>query len=170
MEALVEKLCNRFSGVTDIRRWEYISYYLSQLAFTKKRMKKFIESFKTYEHVLSEDSVMNHFRNIINKFTKPELKLCIEFEKKLNKLNLEKKEQEATTRNAQIHQHQTSSMEGFGVTRKAGGASLESDITEETNGEVIDSSVEWMIERVNDVSKSIPCELKEDSNASSELT
>lgn len=53
-----------------------------------------------------------------------------EFEEKLNKLNLEKKEQEATARNAQIHQQQISSMEGFGVTGKAGGASSESDITE----------------------------------------
>lgn len=30
-------------------------------------MKKLIESFKTYEHALSEDSVMDNFRNIINK-------------------------------------------------------------------------------------------------------
>lgn len=55
------------SIAADIRQWEYISYCLSQLAFTEKGMKKLIESFKTYEHVLSEDSVMDHFRNIINK-------------------------------------------------------------------------------------------------------
>lgn len=99
MEALVEKLCNRFSGVTgmhslnipifsfaklilrfyssnndmykyitaDIRQWEYISYCLSQLAFTEKGMKKLMELFKTFEHALSEDSVMDHFRSIINK-------------------------------------------------------------------------------------------------------
>jgi len=30
-------------------------------------MKKLIELFKSYEHVLSEDSVMDHFRNILNK-------------------------------------------------------------------------------------------------------
>lgn len=53
--------------VTDIRQWEYISYCLSQLAFTEKGMKKLMEAFKTYEHALSEDSIMEHFRSIINK-------------------------------------------------------------------------------------------------------
>jgi len=51
----------------DVRQWEYISYCLSQLSFTEKGMKKLIELFKSYEHVLSEDSVMDHFRNILNK-------------------------------------------------------------------------------------------------------
>ncbi|XP_018499140.1 condensin-1 complex subunit CAP-D2 isoform X1 [Pyrus x bretschneideri] len=176
MEALVEKLCNRFSGDTDIRQWECISYCLSQLAFTEKGMKKLIESFKTYKQVLSEDSVMDHFRNIINKakkFAKPELKSCIEeFEDKLNKLHLEKKEQEVTARNAEIHKQKISSMEGFGDTGKGGDASSESDITEgvETDGEVIDSCVEGMTEHVNDVSKSVSSESEEHSGASSELT
>lgn len=90
MEALVDKLCNRFTGVSgidtvcqlvnfiistdklicsdaDIKQWEYISYCLSQLSFTEKSTKRLMESFKAYEHVLSEDVVMDHFRNIINK-------------------------------------------------------------------------------------------------------
>lgn len=146
----------------DIRQWEYISYCLSQLAFTEKGMKKLMESFKTYEHVLSEDSVMDHFKSIINKvwiicsycflsfisgkiyfrfahinlkqskkFAKPELKLCIEeFEDKLNKFHLEKKEQEVTARNARIHQQKIDSMEDYVVTRNAGEANIESDIDE----------------------------------------
>ncbi|KAM7274245.1 hypothetical protein ACFE04_028909 [Oxalis oulophora] len=52
------------------------------LTFTEKGMKKLIDLFKTYEHILSEDSVMDHFKNIINKgkkFAKPELKVdCLE--------------------------------------------------------------------------------------------
>ncbi|KAL5720007.1 Condensin-1 complex subunit CAP-D2 [Ranunculus cassubicifolius] len=115
MESLVEKLCNRFSGVTDTKQWEYISYCLSQLTFTDKGMKKLMDSFKSYEHALCEDSVMENFKNIISKgkkFAKPELKSCIdEFEEKLNKFYLEKKEQEATTRNAQMHQQKVSSLE-----------------------------------------------------------
>lgn len=51
----------------DTKQWEYISYCLSQLSFTDKGMKKLIELFKTYEHVLCEDLVMDHFKNIINK-------------------------------------------------------------------------------------------------------
>ncbi|KAJ0965160.1 hypothetical protein J5N97_026298 [Dioscorea zingiberensis] len=108
MEALVEKLCNRFSGVTDTTQWEYIAYCLSQLTFTEKGIKKLIDSFKTYEHVLLEDSVVEHFRNILSKskkFAKPELKSCIdEFEEKLNKSHMERKEQEEITNNAQKHQ------------------------------------------------------------------
>lgn len=57
--------------------------------------------------------------------------MCIEeFEDKLNKLHLEKKEQEVTARNAQIHQQKISSMESFVVTSNAGDASSESDISE----------------------------------------
>lgn len=51
----------------DTKQWEYISYCLSQLSFTDKGMKKLIDLFKTYEHVLCEDLVMDHFKNIINK-------------------------------------------------------------------------------------------------------
>ncbi|KAM0947830.1 putative armadillo-like helical, condensin complex subunit 1 [Dioscorea sansibarensis] len=107
MEALVEKLCNRFSGVSDKTQWECIAYCLSQLTFTEKGMKKLMESFKTYEHVLLEDSVVDHFKNIISKskkFAKPELKSCIdEFEEKLNKSHMERKEQEEIANNAHKH-------------------------------------------------------------------
>ncbi|XP_043702705.1 condensin complex subunit 1 isoform X2 [Telopea speciosissima] len=117
MEALVEKLCNRFGGVTDIKQWEYISYCLAQLTFTEKGIRKLIESFKTYEHVLSEDSVMEHFKYIISKgkkFAKTELKSSIEeFEEKLNKFHMEKKEQEMTARNAQVHQQKVGCLEGL---------------------------------------------------------
>lgn len=45
-----------------------------------------------------------------------ELKACIEeFEDKLNKFHMEKKEQEVTARNAQIHQQKISSRKGFNV-------------------------------------------------------
>lgn len=175
MEALVEKLCNRFSGVTDITQWEYISYCLSQLAFTEKGIKKLMESFKTYEHTLSEVSVIDHFKNIINKtkkFAKPELKSCIEeFEDKLNKFHMEKKEQEVTARNALIHQQKVRTMEGFAVTGNTGEDSAESDTAEdETEGEVIDPSTEGMTQPINDSSKPKFVESDECSGASSELT
>lgn len=51
----------------DVKQWEYISYCLSQLSFTDKGIKKLMDLFKTYEHVLSQDSVMDHFKNIVNK-------------------------------------------------------------------------------------------------------
>lgn len=51
----------------DVRLCEYISYCLSQLSYTDKSMRKLIELFKTYEHSLSEDSVMDNFRIIISK-------------------------------------------------------------------------------------------------------
>ncbi|KAK9090430.1 hypothetical protein Sjap_023607 [Stephania japonica] len=79
----------------DAKQWEYISYCLSQLSFTEKGMKKLMESFKIYQHVLCEDSVMENFKNIIGKgkkFTKPELKSCIEeFEEKLNAFHADKR-------------------------------------------------------------------------------
>ncbi|OMO50664.1 Armadillo-like helical [Corchorus olitorius] len=149
MESLVEKLCNRFSGVTGIGfsvifcflvqfkqmlgNGEHISYCLSQLQFTEKGMKKLIESFKTYEHALSEDTVMDHFRNIVSKakkFAKPELKACIEeFEEKLNKFHMDKKEQEVTARNAEIHRQKIGNIEGFPMAG-SDGESVESDVIE----------------------------------------
>lgn len=61
--------------VADTRQWEYIAYCLSQLTFSEKGLKKLIESFKVYEHVLSEDSVMNHFRSIVAKVVEYSLHL-----------------------------------------------------------------------------------------------
>lgn len=51
----------------DVGQWEHISYCLSQLSFTEKGLKKLIELLKTYEHILSEDSIMDHFKSILNK-------------------------------------------------------------------------------------------------------
>ncbi|KAK6244268.1 hypothetical protein QUC31_010677 [Theobroma cacao] len=175
MESLVEKLCNRFSGVTDARQWEHISYCLSQLSFTEKGMKKLIELFKTYEHALSKDSVMDHFRNIINKgkkFAKPELKVCIEeFEEKLNKFHMEKKEQEVTARNAEIHRQKVGNIEGFPMARNDEEESAESEIAEGVqDGEVINASIEGETESLHDESASKIVESEESSGASSEVT
>ncbi|KAG9458101.1 hypothetical protein H6P81_002609 [Aristolochia fimbriata] len=136
MEALVEKLCNRFCGVTDKKQWEYISYSLSQLTFTEKGTKKLIESFKSYEHVLAEDTVVDHFRNIINKgkkFAKPEMKACIEeFEEKLLKFHRERKEQETTARNAELHQQKFHSLKDHKFVKDTGEAQTgEADVTED---------------------------------------
>ncbi|KAK9102822.1 hypothetical protein Sjap_020076 [Stephania japonica] len=168
MEALVEKLCHRFSGVTDAKQWEYISYCLSQLSFTEKGMKKLMESFKIYQHVLCEDSVMENFKNIIGKgkkFTKPELKSCIEeFEEKLNAFHADKKEQETTARNAQLHQQKVTSLEGL-VTS--------GENTEDAEGhssQVIDPSLEETAQVLNDKTQRSSVESDENSSVSSELT
>ncbi|CAA6663531.1 unnamed protein product [Spirodela intermedia] len=117
MEALIEKLCNRFSGVNDVRQWEYIAYCLSQLTFTERGFKKLMESLKTYEHALCEDSVIEYFRNIISKgkkFAKVDLKSCIEeFEQKLNQVHINRKEQEKTTQNALVYQQQIDGIKGL---------------------------------------------------------
>ncbi|XP_055808723.1 condensin-1 complex subunit CAP-D2 [Solanum dulcamara] len=170
MEALVEKLCNRFCGVTDVRLCEYISYCLSQLSFTDKSMRKLIELFKTYEHALSEDSVMDNFRTIINKgkkFAKPELKSCIEeFEEKLNKFHIERKEQELTAKNAQSHQQKVESLESITVNEKEEEEIDESEIAEES--EVTDP----LTEEQTECSPSEPgcAESEANSHASSEVT
>ncbi|KAL2501833.1 hypothetical protein Fot_35681 [Forsythia ovata] len=169
MEALVEKLCNRFTGVTDIRQWEYISYCLSQLAFTEKSMRKLMESFKAYEHVLSEDTVTEHFKNIINKgkkLAKPELKSSIEeFEEKINKSHNERKEQELTAKNAQAHQQKIDSLGSFMATKNNVEGSGESEITEDD-----DEADRSMEENGLLPSKSKNAKSKTQSQASSEIT
>ncbi|XP_057535381.1 condensin-1 complex subunit CAP-D2-like isoform X1 [Amaranthus tricolor] len=142
MEGLVEKLCNRFNGVTDSSQWECLAYCLSQLSFTDKGMKKLIDSFETYEHALCEDSVTDNSRNIIikaKKFAKPELKSAIEeFEEKLNKFHSEKKEQEVTARNAQDHKNRIDGLGDFTVADKIKHENGDATISED--GEVIDAS------------------------------
>ncbi|XP_016457670.2 condensin-1 complex subunit CAP-D2-like [Nicotiana tabacum] len=170
MEALVEKLCHRFSGVTDVRLCEYISYCLSQLSYTDKSMRKLIELFKMYEHSLSEDSVMDNFRTIISKgkkFAKPELKSCIdEFAEKLNKFHIERKEQELTAKNAQSHQQKVESLESIVVTETKEDEIGESEITEDS--EVTDPSTEGQTEC--SPSEPISAESEANSHASSEVT
>ncbi|XP_039024885.1 condensin complex subunit 1-like [Hibiscus syriacus] len=175
MESLVEKLCNRFSGVTDVVQWENISYCLSQLSFTEKGVKRLIESFKTYEHALSEDSVIDHFRNIINKskkFAKPELKVCIEeFEEKLNKFHNERKEQEVTAKNAEIHRQKLGNVEAFVTNANDGEESAESEVAEgASDAEVANTSAEEETETSNDEPRCKLVEPDEPSGASSEVT
>jgi condensin complex subunit 1 len=55
------------------------------------------------------------------KFAKPELKVCIEeFEEKVSKVHEEKKEQEATTRNAEAHKQKMGSIDRILVTKDVG--------------------------------------------------
>ena len=55
------------------------------------------------------------------KFAKPELKVCIEeFEEKVSKVHEEKKEQEATTRNAEAHKQRIGSLDRILVNNEAG--------------------------------------------------
>ncbi|KAH0644066.1 hypothetical protein KY290_033588 [Solanum tuberosum] len=61
-------------------------------------------------------------------FAKPELKSCIEeFEEKLNKFDIERKEQELTAKNAQSHQQKVESLDN--ITRSALFEILESILT-----------------------------------------
>ncbi|KAI4965118.1 hypothetical protein ZWY2020_057438 [Hordeum vulgare] len=144
MEALVDKLCNRFAGVNDVRQWEYISYCLSQLTFTEKGLKKLIDNFKMFEHALCEDSVLNHFRSVIakcKKFAKPDIKACIEeFEEKVSKVHEEKKEQEATARNAEAHKQKLDSLDKILLAKEVGQDDKNS--AEEETSEVIDPSMD----------------------------
>ncbi|KAL8142982.1 hypothetical protein V2J09_016014 [Rumex salicifolius] len=147
MEGLVEKLCNRFCGITDCSQWECTSYCLSQLTFTEKGMKKLMESFKTYEHALSEVSVLEHFKTIISKakkFAKPDMKACVEeFEQKLNKFHADKKEQEVTAKNAQAHSRKTGNLDKFLVGTRVKEEALDPEAAEDgINGEVLDPSGE----------------------------
>lgn len=64
------------------------------------------------------------------KFAKPELKSCIEeFEEKINKLHIEKKDQELTAKNAQAHKERIESLGNCEVAKKADDSG-ESEITE----------------------------------------
>lgn len=166
MESLVEKLCHRFSGVSDVKQWEYISYCLSQLTFTEKSMRKLMDSFKIYEHALSKESVMDHFRNLISKgkkFAKPELKSCIEeFEEKIHKLHLEKMDQERTTKNALAHTHRIDNL-GRNAVRTEGEESEDSEVVED--GDVSNGSLEPL-----SCPKSKTIESKSNSQPSSEVT
>ncbi|KVI12133.1 hypothetical protein Ccrd_009460 [Cynara cardunculus var. scolymus] len=171
MEALVEKLCYRFSGVTDARQWENISYCLSQLSFTDKGIKKLIELFKVYEHVLSNEAVMDHFRSIINKgkkFAKPELKSCIEeFEGKISKFHIDKKEQEDTARNAAVHQQKADALKNFSVDTNIEEESAESEAAED--GEVTDPSMNEVSDFPSNEDASKTVDSEECSNASSQV-
>ncbi|XP_076908529.1 condensin-1 complex subunit CAP-D2-like [Bidens hawaiensis] len=178
MEALVEKLCHRFSGVMDAKQWENISYCLSQLSFTDKGIKKLIDSFKVYEHVLSNDTVMEHFRSIINKgkkFAKPELKSCIEeFEGKIDKFHIDKKEQEDTARNAAAHQQKAEAIKNVTMDNNKqnnnNNNQEESDESEAAeDGEVMDPSIDDTRDESSNGKDSKPTESEECSEASSQV-
>lgn len=65
------------------------------------------------------------------KFAKPELRVCVEeFEDKLNKFHMEKKEQEVTARNARIHHQRIGHREASVIACNPKEDGAESDISE----------------------------------------
>ncbi|CAK8571105.1 unnamed protein product [Lathyrus sativus] len=116
---------------------------------------------------------MDNFRNILNKakkFAKLELKTYIEeFEEKLTKFHTEKKEQEVTARNAQIHQQKIDSRENFNMDKNSEDYSKANN-SDEADGEVIDTcNEETNTLSINGKSKTKPVP-EASSSALSELT
>lgn len=65
------------------------------------------------------------------KFAKPEVKACLEeFEEKLSKIHMEKKEQEVTARNAQVHQQKINSFKSSTVAHDFDEECVEEDLNE----------------------------------------
>lgn len=64
----------------------------------------------------------------MKKFAKPELKACIEeFEEKINKFHIEKKELEITAKNAEAHQQKVQILENIRVSKEDGEESTGSE-------------------------------------------
>lgn len=70
MEALVEKLCQRFKLSTEERQWRDLAYCLSLFTYNERSLKKLIENMDCYKDKLHCSEVMESFNLIMNNASK----------------------------------------------------------------------------------------------------
>lgn len=80
MEALVEKLCQRFKLATEERQWCDIAYCLSLFTYNERSLRKLIENLDCFKDKLHCSGVMECFSTLMNntsKMAKNEIKVYI---------------------------------------------------------------------------------------------
>ncbi|XP_039753451.1 condensin complex subunit 1 [Pararge aegeria] len=70
MEALVEKLCQRFKLSTEERQWRDLAYCLSLFSYNERSFRKLIENLDCYKDKLHCKGVMESFTTIMNNTSK----------------------------------------------------------------------------------------------------
>lgn len=78
MEALVEKLCQRFKLSTEERQWRDLAFCLSLFNYNERTLRKLIENLDCYKDKLHCNGVMQCFNTIMtnaSKMAKNEVKV-----------------------------------------------------------------------------------------------
>ncbi|PZC81431.1 hypothetical protein B5X24_HaOG212636 [Helicoverpa armigera] len=70
MEALVEKLCQRFKLSTEERQWRDLAYCLSLFTYNERSLRKLIENLDCYKDKLHCSGVMESFNTLMNNTSK----------------------------------------------------------------------------------------------------
>lgn len=80
MEALIEKLCQRFKLSTDERQWRDLAYCLSLFTYNERSLRKLIENMDCYKDKLHCAGVMESLTTLMNntsKMAKNEIKSLV---------------------------------------------------------------------------------------------
>ncbi|XP_075978130.1 CAP-D2 condensin subunit [Anticarsia gemmatalis] len=80
MEALIEKLCQRFKLSTEERQWRDLAYCLSLFTYNERSLRKLIENMDCYKDKLHCNGVMESFTTLMNntsKMAKAEIKTLV---------------------------------------------------------------------------------------------
>ncbi|CAK1551134.1 unnamed protein product [Leptosia nina] len=80
MEALIEKLCQRFKLSTEERQWRDLAYCLSLFSYNERSLRKLIENLDCYKDKLHCSGVMESFYTLMNntsKMAKAEIKTLV---------------------------------------------------------------------------------------------
>ncbi|GJQ87930.1 hypothetical protein Trydic_g1193 [Trypoxylus dichotomus] len=87
-ENLVDRFCIKFNGTEDAYVCRNIAYALSLLQYNEKAIKKFLENFNSYKHILHNSDVyalIKQTMNSWNKLVKTDIKAIVEeLEDKIN--------------------------------------------------------------------------------------
>lgn len=84
MEALVEKLCQRFKLSTEERQWRDLAFCLSLFNYNERTLRKLIENLDCYKDKLHCNGVMQCFNTIMtnaSKMAKNEVKVRLKEQK-----------------------------------------------------------------------------------------
>ncbi|XP_048478584.1 condensin complex subunit 1 [Plutella xylostella] len=81
MEALIEKLCQRFKLSTEERQWRDLAYCLSLFSYNERSLKKLMENMDCYKDKLHCKGVIECFNTLMsntNKMAKNEIKALVQ--------------------------------------------------------------------------------------------
>ncbi|CAH1118535.1 unnamed protein product [Phaedon cochleariae] len=72
MEHIVARFCGKFKLTEDNRHHKNISFCLTLVKYNDKALKKLIDEFPTYKHLLHDEDIYGNFRTIMQTCNKPQ--------------------------------------------------------------------------------------------------
>ncbi|XP_057657108.1 condensin complex subunit 1 [Diorhabda carinulata] len=73
LENVISRFCTKFQHTEDKRQQRHISYCLTLIKYNDKALRRLIEEFPTYKHLVSDEEIYSNFKTIIQNCSKQQV-------------------------------------------------------------------------------------------------